>query len=596
MMKSIKSDERGAMMLIGLIFAIFGVAILYSAIGVSQAALFRQHVQDGADAAALSGAVMQARSMNLIVLLNIVMAALLSVLVALKLVEAIAIAGIIIAGAVATPTYGGSLALIPPLETVRDKVKTIHDSLEDPITEALEAMNELSDLVAEVAPEAAGAVARGTQQTPIEEVYIGVGATLPVEDDEFRILCEEAGKLPLALAEDTLPFPKKGVLKKFVTTPLTNAMGKLAKTFSAWFCGDEGSGGSKAPSEEISDWFWYPGDETTELCGEPPVAEGEELDREVVEGLTSTYADECSERVSQAYTSGCGPVVCTLEDTYASRAELARTTCDPRKGYFTLYNYQKRSGSVPYIWNGQRWVRGIPHFVEVKYVEKAVGSPCGPMGEVSDDYNVTVHADEGSDIVSPVCSKEGAPPPFVLGESGTVITVEIEEVTHILGCARHETIPVAVDSEQAEGGEDRSPKRVVSGLSQGSEEFQVRAVAVGSPNSSGIAAAVRLALWGHEAGDSGVERLRAFGGYGVAQAEFFYDEAGSDDAWLWNMKWRARITRFRANKDQLEPLDTDCQATEQPLSSVGELDGAVPRADCSTFLDEIVRLGPLVTH
>src|SRR5690606_19656930 len=150
-LKKTPMNENGAMMLIGLFFAIFAVAILYSAIGVSQAALFRQHIQDGADASALSGAVMQARSMNLIVLLNIVMAALLSVLVALKLVEAIAIAGMFIAGAVATPTYGGSLALVPPLETVRDKVKTIHDELEDPISEALKALRDLSDLVADVA-------------------------------------------------------------------------------------------------------------------------------------------------------------------------------------------------------------------------------------------------------------------------------------------------------------------------------------------------------------------------------------------------------------------------------------------------------------
>ena len=75
--RNVVRDERGAIMLIGLLFAIFGVAMLYAAIGTAQSVLIAERIQDAADASVLSGAIMSARAMNLLVLLNIVMAALL---------------------------------------------------------------------------------------------------------------------------------------------------------------------------------------------------------------------------------------------------------------------------------------------------------------------------------------------------------------------------------------------------------------------------------------------------------------------------------------------------------------------------------------
>ena len=50
------SDDRGAIMIIALCFAVFGVAILYLAVGAAESVLFREHLQDAADSAALSAA------------------------------------------------------------------------------------------------------------------------------------------------------------------------------------------------------------------------------------------------------------------------------------------------------------------------------------------------------------------------------------------------------------------------------------------------------------------------------------------------------------------------------------------------------------
>lgn len=58
-----KHDECGAVMLIAVFCAIFAVSMLCLAIGAGETVLFREHLQDAADSAALSGAITHARIM-----------------------------------------------------------------------------------------------------------------------------------------------------------------------------------------------------------------------------------------------------------------------------------------------------------------------------------------------------------------------------------------------------------------------------------------------------------------------------------------------------------------------------------------------------
>lgn len=55
-----RSDESGAMMVIGLFFAFFLVGALYYILGIGQAVLYRERLQDAADTAAFAGAVFKA--------------------------------------------------------------------------------------------------------------------------------------------------------------------------------------------------------------------------------------------------------------------------------------------------------------------------------------------------------------------------------------------------------------------------------------------------------------------------------------------------------------------------------------------------------
>ncbi|AKF09448.1 hypothetical protein DB32_006597 [Sandaracinus amylolyticus] len=69
-------DQRGAIMVIGVFMSAMLVGILYYVWGLGGALLFRERMQDAADASAFSAAVVHARGMNILVLLNLIMCAL----------------------------------------------------------------------------------------------------------------------------------------------------------------------------------------------------------------------------------------------------------------------------------------------------------------------------------------------------------------------------------------------------------------------------------------------------------------------------------------------------------------------------------------
>lgn len=79
--------DRGAILLVGLVMAMWLCGCLWMIVGIGDAAMQRERLQDGADAASYASAVYHARGMNVIVMINLVMAAILSVLAALKTSE-----------------------------------------------------------------------------------------------------------------------------------------------------------------------------------------------------------------------------------------------------------------------------------------------------------------------------------------------------------------------------------------------------------------------------------------------------------------------------------------------------------------------------
>src|SRR5262245_17081096 len=70
---SLLEDQRGAVMLTGLFMAFCLIGALWYVIGIGEALIFRDRMQEAADSAAFTGAVMNAKGMNFISVCNIIM-------------------------------------------------------------------------------------------------------------------------------------------------------------------------------------------------------------------------------------------------------------------------------------------------------------------------------------------------------------------------------------------------------------------------------------------------------------------------------------------------------------------------------------------
>jgi hypothetical protein len=553
-LRSLELDEHGAMLVIATFFAIFAVAILYTLLGVAQTLVVRERLQDAADATALSGAIAHARSMNFLVLVNIVMAALMAILVTIKVVEGLTIVGIAIAAALAWPTAGASLAAIPPLKVAQTNMQTLYSTLEGPISSALSALKSTGDTISDLTPATASLLASAqlAHFAPIvkEGVAVGGASELPVDDAPFPELCSQAGELPVKIANAAMAkvVGDKGAA---IFGLLEEPMGVMAGSFSEWFCGE---GGSSPPPYNYREKRAYPRTPELEACDSPvpQAASGAALD-------VAATAQACIEaewleaEAAPDPTTGACPTGkdCSPSGPYETRAKLAREQCHPEiMSPPFRYTYQERRGSVIYVWERDHWQRGTPSYSTTVLAESS-RPPCGPasvnpllVGYESDSRSV-----DGTPAGRPVCTNERPPAPAPGLVNGTVWPVELREITRIFGCARHESVEVTVtDGDQVSGGSERSPKRVATEYELGDEVFQVRALVRGGAR-SGAETAVRLAEFGGEEVSTELEALRLVGDLGAAQAEYFFGGDASRSEWMWEMQWRARLRRFRAPED-----------------------------------------------
>jgi hypothetical protein len=124
---------------------------------------------------------------------------------------------------------------------------------------------------------------------------------------------------------------------------------------------------------------------------------------------------------------------------------------------------------------------------------------------------------------------------------------------------------------------------VTDGATLGDENFQIRALIQADSNSLMADQLVRLTLWNQpEPKDDTLDVLRSLGGYSVAQAEYFYDGTEGAGEWMWNMKWRARLRRFRL-------------PDEGALTAIQAACGTALGSACGV-LNTFGRMGDVVVH
>jgi hypothetical protein len=235
-------DQRGAMFLMGIPLCFFMIGLLYFVIGLGEDLVLRERMQDAADAGALAAAIVHARGMNLIAMINQVMAALVSLLIMVRMLEALLIAAIAIAGALAYPTFGASLSIIPPAEAAEEEADDAWQELKDVIEPIVEALHVLEIGIQYGMPVVAEArtIAIVPKYEPVADFGFVIPGhfPLPLKNGDWSELCQKAG----GDAADMITFPLEKILPvPPVYSAIHSAMEAISHQFSDLFCGEQGT-------------------------------------------------------------------------------------------------------------------------------------------------------------------------------------------------------------------------------------------------------------------------------------------------------------------------------------------------------------------
>jgi hypothetical protein len=293
-------DDRGVVALAGLAMAVFMVGVLYYEIGIGEAVTFHEQLQDASDASGFASAVYHAKGMNMIVMINLIMSAVLSVIVVLRVLGAVC--GVI--GGIASAICWFFPIVCPVADGLDDAAEWCENTatrLDPDVHDALKALNTVATAVAVGMPWVAAikSVTVGPMYYPQVTSRKG-GATvavsvslipalscipvsskssdedgsgkdsdkdsdddgssiegkrwgLPVEEGEFDELCSEAIKFVPELIEDVIVLAvtdgKSSTPPKWlgwVNDHLASALG----SFPEYFCDSASTGGGEEPDIE----------------------------------------------------------------------------------------------------------------------------------------------------------------------------------------------------------------------------------------------------------------------------------------------------------------------------------------------------------
>ena len=195
-------DDRGAIMVMGIFMCTFLVGALWYIAGIGDALIFHERLQESADSVAFSAAIIDARGMNIIVLMNLLMAAILAIRVAINLLKTVCIVAAAIFLALSfVPFCEWAGAISAACGDAAETLQDADDETRQPIDDALEALNTAEKGVALATPAAAwaGGYEMADKYTPPLQYILLSGSTvgsngygLPIEDGTLPKLCTEA--------------------------------------------------------------------------------------------------------------------------------------------------------------------------------------------------------------------------------------------------------------------------------------------------------------------------------------------------------------------------------------------------------------------
>ena len=241
--ESLRTDESGAMMVIGLFMAVFLVGMLYYIVGLGDAIAYRERMQDTSDVGSFTAAVVNARGMNLIVMLNMIMAAIMAILLSLKVIEVVVTVAMGIAAAVGALCFGCTAPAVAFLNTLRTAIGRVADAFE-PIAKQIINVCHIAQEAIKFAWPVVGqgraiynmTGSRGVANSPATAgLVFPLYAALPVEDHVFRETCDRGAQLAVRLIAS--PFERIPIIGGRVASWIRSGARAIYDALSAYFCG-----------------------------------------------------------------------------------------------------------------------------------------------------------------------------------------------------------------------------------------------------------------------------------------------------------------------------------------------------------------------
>lgn len=565
-------DERGAIGILGLFLVLLLAGLVFGILGIGKTLLQREGLQDAADAAAFASAVMHARGMNLIALINLIMAALVAILVAIRLAQTLCSVGAFVSVGLIWPTAGASAAWVYPTTQPIHPLQKTYEAAQPPIFRLLEVLHQTQRATKALVP----LVATGSSIYETVEYHAAADAgfalpgslQLPVEPDEFSVLCGHGGDIAAKLA--LLPLPIADL-----RNAIAGVVKELAEATSGFLCGD---GSDTTPPEY-----------TRERDDLIPVPVGlMEACREAPDSGACKQAQEDLERAQPQEEIGeCKDHKCDEYHPYEVLADRARAECNPDAvGRMDSYRWQQETATFVLEKRGFGWkVKEIKYDGEPELLPKEGDSDKGPPCESSffsrqtwTEWNTDSGEFEPGEHPEPLCHTRYTEPSAQRVPDGTTHEVkDVAVVTRIFSCTRKVTqdFPLAKEGEQfgkkaTAEGKPRTPHRTQKGLGLGAEPFRIRAVAMGEAAGFGSTEGwIRLA---GKTGDSEGKALQeTLGRLGIAQAEYYFDHTGNvaPEEWMWDLRWTARLTRFRLPSDEDRAQEATRKGSAQSSTETG---------------------------
>ncbi len=553
--------------------AIFLVAVVYHVAGVGEAALEQQVMQDAADAVTFSSASVNSRGMNLLVIINRIMAAILAILVAVRLLEAILIvAQAAMAVLCAIPwTAAAMCPIASALVTPTEEISNVANDVEDIVNEVLPIFHDLAELVNEIVPYLAEAEAVAVSQSGVYNRPAKVGFVwpvfdgLPTKEGSFETLCEKATGNVTSIAFGYMPAGVETVIGALLET--------LATTFSGFFCGEDnsesssggesGGSGGQAPqgaNQRIS--RTYPTEDHSECSGDEQNSGVTDWNYKIEDQAGSCNDEEGSAQVlcdceGKQECETCSRYGCARCYAFLHGAAIPLDSTDQReesdgryeKGLWTrrvdrwreYWDSGEGTGAAP-GWRFRAWVDE-----DLRSLVQAEGDPCAGLawqgscstGAPSSERNSSDIA-EGDPPPSPptaICSDTGPTDSYTDG-AGTEVR-EMERVSwlylHSCEVSKHLKTYAQGNPVSNEDG-DKNPREL--DMDRYPDESKMRGVVIGEGKSGRRTRGVGVAAKGADTSGPWGTRVS------VAAAEYY-----SPHNDLWHIDWTARLIRFRFSYD-----------------------------------------------